>query len=79
MATALQHQASGLPPLPTDCRSNLKLRRRCRYLAALPQPLGSSQSYATRSSRNVEEREAGWTAPQVDPMGEGIRVAVLVL
>ena len=38
VATALQRQTSGLPPLPTDCRSMLKPRRCCRYLAALPQP-----------------------------------------
>ena len=34
VATAFQQQASGLPPLPTDCRSVLQTRRRCRYLAA---------------------------------------------
>ena len=34
MATVVQRQASGLPSLPTDCRSKLNLRRRCRYLAA---------------------------------------------
>ena len=79
MATALQHLASGLTPLPTDCRSKLKPRCRCRYLAAWPQPWESSRSHAARSSRNVEEREAGWTAPLINPMGEGIRDAVLFL
>ena len=79
VATAMQLQASGLPPLPTDCRNKLKPRPRCRYLAALPQPWGSSQSYGARSSRRMKIAKQVGPLRQVDPMGVGIRDAVLVL
>ena len=69
MATALQHQSSGLPSLPTDCRSRLKPRPRCRYLAALPQPWESSRSYAARSSRRMKIAKPVGPLRQVKPDG----------
>ena len=53
--------------------------------ALLPLPgslaaaVGEQPELLARSSHNVEEREAGWTAPLINRMGEGIRDAALFL